>query len=276
MRTKDELRSRLAEAELSSIAEELTKLSKECLRMKSQAASDDAPIGCSKLGGLPDVPPGFLWPTWKTDYLTFVAQLNLAELPVTGVLPTSGMLSFFFDRNQTAWGFDPNHKDGFRLFYFPQTMALARAKEPLCSAFPCALLSFEWYLSLPDSSSPSLGDLLLGIDDDEQYYKFVDEYAGPGPLHQALGWPHVIQNAMELECQLVTNGIYVGDATGYHDPRRSELESTADDWTLLLQFDSDDNARMLWGDCGMLYVWIRRQDLASRAFDRAWTILQCY
>ncbi len=81
---------------------------------------------------------------------------------------------------------------------------------------------------------------------------------------------------MELECQLVTNGLYLGDLSGYGDPRRKELEPGADDWTLLFQIDSDDNAQMMWGDGGMLYVWIRRQDLAARNFEKNWTILQCF
>jgi len=32
----------------------------------------------------------------------------------------------------------------------------------------------------------------------------------------------------------------------------------------------------MWGDGGALYVWIRRQDLAARKFEKAWTILQCF
>jgi uncharacterized protein YwqG len=81
---------------------------------------------------------------------------------------------------------------------------------------------------------------------------------------------------MELECQLVTNGLYTGNPSGYQDPRRKTLEAGAIDWTLLLQIDSDDRVGMMWGDVGMLYFWIRRQDLASRKFDKVWTILQCH
>jgi len=55
---------------------------------------------------------------------------------------------------------------------------------------------------------------------------------------------------LELECQLVTNGLYLGDLSGYKDPRRKELEPGADDWTLLIQIDSDDKAKMMWGDGG--------------------------
>jgi uncharacterized protein YwqG len=31
----------------------------------------------------------------------------------------------------------------------------------------------------------------------------------------------------------------------------------------------------MWGDCGMLYFWIRRDDLARRDFSGAWVVLQC-
>ena len=277
MGLRDELQSKLREAGLSPIAKELANLSKECVRMRTApCANESISVGASKFGGLPDLPPKITWPRWKTGYLTFVAQVNLAELPASDSLPTVGMLSFFYDREQSAWGFDPNHKEGFRLWYFPETSQLIRTVEPESFMFPCARLSFEPFLSLPDSSEEAFRDLLLNIGSDELYYGFVEKYAGPEPQHQILGSPRVLQGDMPLECQLVTNGVYAGNASGYKNPRRKELESGSADWTLLLQIDSDDNAKMMWGDAGMLYVWIRRQDLASRNFDKAWTVLQCF
>jgi uncharacterized protein YwqG len=121
-----------------------------------------------------------------------------------------------------------------------------------------------------------VADLLLELEDEEVYDNFLESYAGSETEHQLLGLPRPIQGEMELECQLVTNGLYTGDASGYKDPRRKTLEPGAIDWTLLLQVDSDDNAGMMWGDLGRLYFWVRRQDLASRNFDKVWTILQCY
>ncbi len=277
MRLRDDLLSQLSEAGIGSIGPELFTLSKECARMRSASCTNESiPVGSSKLGGLPDLPPDLAWPKWKTGYLAFVAQINLAELPVTESLPDVGMLCFFYDREQSAWGFDPNHKEGFRLWYFPEVSQLTRSVHPEASKFPCARVSFEPFLSLPDSSSASLRALLLALEDDEKYFEFVQEHDGKAPQHQILGWPHVIQGEMTLECQLVTNGIYAGDASGYKDPRRKELERRVDDWTLLLQIDSDKNAKMMWGDAGMLYVWIRREHLAAKSFDKAWTILQCF
>jgi uncharacterized protein YwqG len=80
---------------------------------------------------------------------------------------------------------------------------------------------------------------------------------------------------MDLECQLVSNGLYCGDESGYNDARAKLLEENRSDWVLLLQIDSDDFCEMMWGDCGMLYFWIRKEDLAARNFDDVWMILQC-
>ena len=35
-------------------------------------------------------------------------------------------------------------------------------------------------------------------------------------------------------------------------------------------------AGMMWADAGMLYYWIRDDDLAAQRFDRAWCVMQCY
>jgi hypothetical protein len=46
-----------------------------------------------------------------------------------------------------------------------------------------------------------------------------------GPRHQLLGWPTLIQNPMELECQLASNGIYVGNSEGYRNARVEGLRA---------------------------------------------------
>ena len=54
------------------------------------------------------------------------------------------------------------------------------------------------------------------------------------------------------------------------------MQSGARDLRLLLQVDSMDAPRMMWGDVGMLYFLIRGEDLAARNFDAVWLTLQCY
>jgi uncharacterized protein YwqG len=82
------------------------------------------------------------------------------------------------------------------------------------------------------------------------------------------------QGEMKLKCQLVFNGLYCGDASCYRNPLCVQLDSGAEDWQLLTQFDFDENARMSWGDAGRLYFWIRSNDLVQKAFDKAWMISQ--
>ena len=39
-----------------------------------------------------------------------------------------------------------------------------------------------------------------------------------------------VQGDMQLEAQLVMNGLYCGDPSGYHDPRAAKLEKTCEEW----------------------------------------------
>jgi uncharacterized protein YwqG len=80
---------------------------------------------------------------------------------------------------------------------------------------------------------------------------------------------------MQLECQLVSHGLYCGDPSGYDDPRARQLSAGAIRWQLLMQIDSDDNVNMMWGDCGRLYFWLNDDALQRRAFGESWMILQC-
>ena len=81
---------------------------------------------------------------------------------------------------------------------------------------------------------------------------------------------------MELECELVTNGLYCGDPSGYNDPKAKKLEPNAKNWQLLLQIDSNEENEMMWGDGGRLYFWIKKDDLLNKNFDKTWFSLQCY
>ncbi|MGB5500004.1 MAG: YwqG family protein, partial [Maribacter sp.] len=94
--------------------------------------------------------------------------------------------------------------------------------------------------------------------------------------HKIFGYSNNIQGEMELECQLVTNGLYCGDGSGFNDPKRKELEKEKNEWKLLLQIDTDDRTGMMWGDSGTLYYWIKQKDLENLNFDNAWFVLQCY
>jgi len=98
----------------------------------------------------------------------------------------------------------------------------------------------------------------------------------PYGTHRIGGHPDYIQHDPKLEAQLVSNGLYCGNSTGYEKGRELGLDAGAGDWELLFQVDSEEATEMIWGDVGRLYFLIRKQDLAARAFEKTWMVWDCH
>lgn len=249
----------------------------------------------SRFGGKPALPDSADWPQWDGQPLGHLATINLrdiANFEVARLLPERGYLVFWYDLGQGAWGFDPKEKGFFCVQYFEESSnplsfqelnrsALSKQTQdimPTHGLWACCKLHFQAKKSLPhpcdiNESSP----IVQGQLTEEKYSEVFDNYCTETePHHQLFGEPYIVQGDMMLEAQLVTNGLYCGDATGYNDPRAKILEKGRDDWMLLAQFDTDDNVDWMWGDAGMLYFLIKRDSLARRAFDETWMIFQCY
>ena len=214
--------------------------------------------------------------------MAFVCQIAFQEvkhLDRESLLPDAGLLSLFFEGGVESWGFDPADRAAFDVRWCDPSVSLVRHSFPdgvdEWHRFGPVAVSGELIETLPDPYSRVID--LAGWPQ-KGFDAYADELLEPTsdePQHQLLGWPDQIQGDMQLECQLVTNGIYMGSPDGWKDPRRAALESGASDWRLLLQLDSDEANGMAWGDVGMIYLWIREQDLRARAFDQSWLILQC-
>jgi uncharacterized protein YwqG len=242
----------------------------------------------SHLGGAAYLPSGFKWPVnngRKLDLLLQVEMRDLAPFPCAAELPKDGTLTFFYDLKELPWGYDPKALAGAKVVYTPSGVATREYSNPNpAEALAFHSLAFQSSLTVPQLGSRAWSRLsgqlgALSEDEERAYLDFARHaQSGPsagGPDHRFLGHSNNIQNDMQLEAQLVSNGLYCGDETGYKDPRARQLEAGADDWLLLLQLDSQEDAGMMWGDLGMLYFWIRQQDLAARLFDRTWMTLQC-
>ena len=290
MMTRDELKAAFVEAGLGRIAQTLSALCEPCVLVRTHAHPyDTMGVGTSRIGGLPDLPKNIDWPTWREKPLTFLGQFRLADLSrfdCCRVLPSSGHLWFFYDSEQITWGFDPQDRGSWRILYADTNEADVRRREVRgLPTYSQCTLTLHNFLSIPGPEHLSVAPLKLTLDEIEQIeeidrdlHEMIESGShdqGYEPHHQLLGHPREIQGEMQLECQLVSNGLYCGDATGYQDPARKFLEQGAKDWQLLFQLDADDDLGMMWGDCGRLYFWVRRQDLAKRVFENAWMVLQC-
>lgn len=269
-------------------------LAKPSIRLSTRRVADERiERGASRIGGTPDVPPGWDWPLWAPKKipefrshpghsapLGFIAQIDLAALPrFDDALPDQGWLYFFYDRYCEPWGFDPDDRGACRVLYATGDRSrLLRAELPSDlekehRAYPCAV---EARLDLTIAQSPD--ELDCRTPAFETYFRVIDEFAAErGPTqHRMLGPAQNIQGEMELECQLVSHGIYCGNADGYESARAQKLREGARDWRLLLQIDTDEEGPgWMWGDLGRIYFWIKQQDLRALQFDKAWLIFQC-
>jgi len=238
----------------------------------------------SKIGGQPNVNENFIWPTWKNKSLAFLAQLKFSEINGEGQLPnvpTSGLLHIFYDQEQSTWGFDPKDKGSWSLL-FTKDENTPLNSPPYPSDIDDEVKYKEIFLksnaikSYPNWEEKEISDLNMSETESDIYEDFRTSQYQNESLHQIGGWPNPIQTPeMHIECQLASNGLYCGDESGYNDPRAKELQKHANDWVLLMQIDSDDDASMMWGDTGILYFWIKKSDLKNEIFDHVWMVLQC-
>jgi len=232
----------------------------------SATRTDDAliPLGASKFGGAPDVPADFEWPMWNEKPLGFLAQINLEEVApfdVENQLPPSGLLSFFYDLIDQPWG---SHSDkGSWAVHLFEMETLRRAEEQKTGReIYCCSLQFSSRIDLPDYIQR--GRSLTEVEEPfGSYYEIEKGREQPDKRHQLLGTALVLQGEMQAVCEMESKA-------------QPYSEEDGGDWTLLLQVDSDKSLGVSWGDVGLLYFWIRRQDLAAQQFENCWIQLQCY
>jgi uncharacterized protein YwqG len=283
---------------LAAHAAAIRSLARPCVRVTAERVEQQSELSPrdSRLGGEPHLPQQWPWPWWDTHPLAHLATIRLSEASrhdVTGLLPREGMLYFWYDLFDQPWGYDPKNAGQFRVDYWPDEAAELVLRELSIEKVggsvdqnnfrytprrPCRLgftggvtiPNWEWVRTFATPLAPSVeGD---AYDDLNSFL-----CGGDVPSHQLLGHPDHMQGPMEEECQLVTNGIYCGDRRDIPEHQYQALIRGVEDWQLLLQIDTDEEGPgWMWGDCGKLYYWIRRRDLALRDFSKTWTVLQCY
>jgi uncharacterized protein YwqG len=291
--TLDEIREALRAAGLDRLADVAERLTLPAIRIDPTMVDEDTiPVGASKLGG--HLPPDFVWPEWKGAGLTFLAQCQLSDLiayDVERLLPSEGMLYFFYEVEAQPWGCEPTDRGAWQvMFYDGVTSALERRPSPYPvepTRFPAPhMLDCATILTLPEYA------LIVHVTGVHMSEKEIDRYVDFESSqfhwkHQLLGHAHEVQAPMQLWCELGLSGRWFSEIlqTDKHlSPEGEGLEAKAiDDWRLLLQLRSIDTAAITakgypwevdWGLGGMLYFHFRKDDLAQRRFSNAWLQLQ--
>jgi uncharacterized protein YwqG len=283
----DTLLALCSEAGLDFRVADVRRTARAGLRL-TRAPRDGAELVRSRLGGSPDVPPGFVWPTWSGRELGFLGQIDLGAVAAVDpgtLLPREGLLLFFHDVAAGPSGLSPAHRGSCRVVH-----VAARGDElesdsrhaPALRAFPVAV-SRE--LMLPGAWSFAAEELELSAEEMDPWDELRDRLAraqgveleetGPDrvAMHRLLGYQDEIGREVELDCQLASGGVDAEDVSLYFESR-ADHEAEARTWRLLLQVSADDSLATLDGCFDRLFVCIREPDLRAGNLDGAWALLR--
>ena len=274
----------------------ISNIVKNSILVKRLKNAKNIPVDCSKIGGKPYLPKDFIWPTfcgesYENGYaerpLSFLCQINIDEVKhydKENLLPEKGMLYFFYELDSSCWGFDTEDKGCARVYYYENTDKF----KPL--DFPENLnqefIVKEYKLMFDNKNScPSYEELDCYLENDMDWDKYDEcleeiDCAIDCERNKLLGYADLIQGECLTQCERIARGLYCGDHKSYvNTPTdvKEDINRHASDWTLLFQmmYIQEKDFELLFGDCGNLYFYIKRDDLINRNFDDVWLILQC-
>ncbi|WP_250001575.1 YwqG family protein [Actinoplanes sp. M2I2] len=270
-----------------AVADAWIGLMRPAVRLRRAAAGE--PVA-GQLGGSPALPENVEWPRSEAGRpLGFVAGIDLGRVPAGLLdmpLPVGGMLLLFYrdpaeDPHETFWISDPVPVDEpptGRVVFVPAGTATTVRSEPGAAVYPEVPLAVEVTATGPDWEHPALRQAVEELSDADKEFmadafnsdEFGDEVSmrTEMPRHYLGGYAYPVQDSVEVAAAWQR----LGSDVSYSDPA---LWDEARLWTSLVQIDSDDDAEMMWGDCGSLYWVIRRDDLAVGRFEAATFLFQC-
>lgn len=297
-------------ANLESVEAEISKYYSPAVKLKSKKSKNSgwsqpgkkgAPeLGASRLGGWPDMPQGMEWPTWQDRPMSFLAQINLAEMHAVQPnlrLPKSGLLLFFmgcsdetYDNPRTKsetymvdvmLGTEPDHKGAWQVLFAEENTSLERIHYPAQpgpdSFAPCLLSLSSGGLAIPDENSAAYENINFSSAEKDNYNEVIDLIRSDNWQHQLMGYPNLIQfTPPDMQCQLAASGKDPFKFPQEDTKEYKQLVQKASEWGLLLQLTSDDHPDFLWGDAGHLYFYGKREEMERGDFSKIWLSYECH
>lgn len=226
----------------------------------------------TRLGGRALLPAGVAWPRSPGGRaLTFVAQVDLAELPPAPPLPRRGRLAFYWDLDGILHPDGQDTATGTRVYYVAPGAPADRPRPPRGAEASPARPLRGTPQPFPGEASAVAGELGDGPATDALVDAMNDLSATGVYTHHLLGASLDVQGPALGE---ILHGLRTGataatrtrySADELRDPRR---------WVLLAQFEEDDELHL--ADAGALYYAVPAADLRAGRFDRAVAIVQSH
>lgn len=239
------------------------------------------PIGCSKIGGVPHLPPTLAWARVEDEAMVFVAQIDCAELAKYHSdprLPKSGMLYFYYldtlDLDPFEfWRWEVQYFDGESSALAPATPP---APHPTFTTLTPRRLHFRRELTIPDAESywafravSLVGSHWSQHDHTPRAYahllQAIRTLRGHSQ-HRILGHPDPITGDVYAEIEALHAREPFPISALYDNP-----DSTLPGWVTLLQLDDLD---LELGIDGRLYYCIQNEPLLQGDFAASMCVVQ--
>lgn len=273
--------------------DEIIKIAKDILEknikpMIEIKVSDEKPtLFQSKFGGVPYLPKDREVPT--TDYdeqLTFLAQINIEELPENDIYPMKeGMLQFWILNNDVyGLSFDERYDDGYKVVYYKEIDKSVTEDEVLekyqpfeeeDDYFPLGDEEFSLEFNLTDGYCTESDERFekmftkemekFSQERGEEYQEVIKKYTKREGELNFWSVYDILEENDEIEEKLFKAGHKIG---GYPNYTQSDVRGEEYD-VLLLQIDSEgtDSQEIMWGDCGIANFFISKKDLEELNFE---------
>jgi hypothetical protein len=245
-----------------------------CLGLGSRwRARKPAPV--SRVGGVPDLPPGVRWPRAGDADYNFIAQLDLGLLPRRSPLPQRGMLYFFLGEDE------PRTRVDGKVLYAPDVEAAARPaprgaealiNEHYVEIVPHVLAAAEMGLSLPGPRSPEVGELDLDEDSEVALEELGWSLRPSGMVVQALGHLDDVDDDPRTIAAIDELGGELYDYT-WRRANADRIRSAAEQWRVLFSLRSSQRLDLCFWDAYTLAYLVRAADLERCAFDAVHALL---
>ena len=227
----------------------------------------------SKFGGVPYFPKGSQYPIdSKGQSMLLLAQINFSETPKLESFPEKGILQFYIANGNDVYGAcfeNPARQDDFKVLYFSEVVEDEHFLVTKFDFLPEPnMLPIEKQSSLTFNlkyAPMSVYDChfeptILNIDSRmryelfENYRKVYEEHENlfRSEGHKLGGYPYFTQS----------------------DPREFGAYK-GKEYILLFQMDTDNEAGIMWGDCGIANFFISEQDLVSKDFSKVFYNWDC-
>lgn len=243
----------------------LLRHARQCLRLHTLGEDAPQPLGASRLGGAPDLPPSLPYPCLEDgSHLLFMGQIHLDAIADQQTwLPRSGLLYFFMQGQQAG--------DAVRVIHAPAAQTLQRYVWPEGMRFsdtdidepsPTRAVRIERTVSVPHLYGAD--ELFVGED------AVLRELEKDGSLQRAY-------QALQQEltgADKPTRGMHLlnGHVFTQHDGPEEQASLVAgglpEEWVNLLMLDSDNSVGFSFWDAGTFTFTIHEKDLALADFSR--------